>query len=641
MPQEWESAPLVEDEVPEWDTAPLLDTSPPKPHWGRAKGEFRPEGGHGPLGRPYRTTAQKAKSALKKANREAGEFLLTDLPNAARRSVMKGVGEATLYPYDLIYSGRNFIAGGGFSGYESPWDALNPWSEWRPTTTAPMLELPSATYERDILNKYTTPPPEGPGRIAEWVNSALISGKMTPKIRSSTPTAPNPRLPSGAPQEIIEEGVKHDVPVFYDDVVDAPFSRRASKLAEYLGRFGTGQGRQVQHDLAKEAARRAAASRAPEGVKDFDSIAETLQGSLRRKYRALKKYKTQLYTRAATALDPHGFVPTPTLNKVYFDLEKEMGRLGMAKDRAAASALDQIYYAGPAGNFTQMSKLSDELGARISRYYKGENTTLGSDGVQYMQKMKEALDRDIGAFAQRTSPEGHAFYQRADDFYKKHIVPYRQPGFRDLVKTGEPEKAWQYLIAQGTLPSRAKRLYNSLDDKGRATVRYGLVMDAYQKALSDKGVFSPARFSSYLANHEPAVRQFFSGAEQKEILGFKKLMRAVERAGQYAEDPPTGQRYILPALFGSGAAYGVEYPAMAITAGLSLRALFQTQRGRDLMVKFSESTGGRSNEETLNDIARYLTNAVARAQQSGHPDKYDVNAAIEEAVTFGEYDGRE
>jgi hypothetical protein len=629
----WEDAPLVEDEAPAWEKAPLLGDTIPRP---AGEPSIEPKG-HGPIYLPARnrTPAKRFKRFLKKRVRQNVD-LLNEMPSAAARPVVQGVGGTLLMPFDAVTGVSNFIRGGGMSGYSHPLQMLNPFSEWRPTTDAYQHEMPSATLQR-LLDKHTTPPPPGPGQLAETVSSILVGGKTLPKIRSTTPVAPNPRMPSLTPQEIISEGMKHDVPVYADDVLQSPFAKRIGVTAESMGEFGTGAGRRAQHDLAKEAARRVAMSRA---VPEVDDFAVETQKGLRRKLSVLKEHKNRLYQAAAEALDPAGYVGTPRFHKAFYEVRDELKRLGPAANKEAKQMILDLYGKGPTGNFSTMSAMSDELGARISMAYKGQGAAIGKRGIQYLTRLKQSLDEDIAAFADEMGgPEGSKAFKRADEFYRKHLAPFKEPGFRDLVRTGEPEKAWKYLTGQGTLPSRSQRMFNALDSKGRATVRYGLLKEAYSNALSPQGNFSPAKFATYLDENEAAVKQFFKGAELKEIQGFKNLMRHVERAGSYAENPPTGQRLLLPLLFGSGM-YSVKVPAMAVGAGLGTRILFQTDRGRDLLLQLSKAKpGSREAYATANSVARYLTSAVRQKQMTDHPNMEDINTTIEETVTLGDYDG--
>jgi hypothetical protein len=86
--------------------------------------------------------------------------------------------------------------------------------------------------------------------------------------------------------------------------------------------------------------------------------------------------------------------------------------------------------------------------------------------------------------------------------------------------------------------------------------------------------------------------------------------------------------------------YSVKVPAMAVGAGLGTRILFQTDRGRDLLLQLSKARpGSREADATANSVARYLTSAVRQKQMTDHPNMEDINTTIEETVTLGDYDG--
>jgi len=300
--------------------------------------------------------------------------------------------------------------------------------------------------------------------------------------------------------------------------------------------------------------------------------------------------------------------------------------------------LKELYQQGGLHEFSTTSKLSDSLGKRIDDFYSGADTTLGSEGVQYLQRMKAGLDSDIADFANnvnKVGPTGRQAYKVADDFYKTHLAPYRAEGFNTLVKNTEPEKVWQYLVAQGGVPSRVSRMYNALDAEGQQAARYGLVKEAFTNALSDKGVFSPAKFANYLERNENVVNKFFKGSDLDEINGFRKLMRHVDRSGQYMENPANGQRILLPALVGSGL-YSLKIPTMAVGTGVGARILFQTEKGRDLLRALAkEAPTSDQYKKLLSNTMQYLTHTAVLDQQNSAPTALDINDVIENAVGPG------
>ena len=75
----------------------------------------------------------------------------------------------------------------------------------------------------------------------------------------------------------------------------------------------------------------------------------------------------------------------------------------------------------------------------------------------------------------------------------------------------------------------------------------------------------------------------FKGSDKSQMDGFIKLMRHVERAGQYMENPPTGNR-VVPYLIGGAAV--MEPTTMATTGALTgtMKALFTTEAGKRILL---------------------------------------------------------
>ena len=130
----------------------------------------------------------------------------------------------------------------------------------------------------------------------------------------------------------------------------------------------------------------------------------------------------------------------------------------------------------------------------------------------------------------------------ADTFYKTRVVKYREGTLAKAIEKDLPDEIYNQFVRRGK--DRAQYFYNGLDPKGQAAVRYGMVQEAYEKAMSgpDPEIFSPRRFVSKMREIQDAHGVFFKGTPQWEIDGFTTLMQHAPRAGQYMENPPTGWR---------------------------------------------------------------------------------------------------
>lgn len=415
---------------------------------------------------------------------------------------------------------------------------------------------------------------------------------------SKVPGVPAPKTPAPtAADAAIAEGVKRQVPVFYDDV-GGTTAKKVGTAAEFLGPMGTGSGRAIQAKAAKAAA--------SELVQDFapaqgDDVPLMIQKGLERRLKGFRTAVSRLYTKADQSLAGAGPVDVTPVRQAIAQRIVEEEKLGSAANQDLIATLRKFHDA-PDGDFAHWRTLRGTLGDEISSYYKG-GSAIGDKGVGSLQEAKKALDAALAAHAQKAGGPGYAAWKNADSFYRANIVPFKEAGFRDLVKTAEPEKAWRYLLQNNT-DSRAVRMYNGLDRQGRDAVKFGLLKDAYDTATGPKGEFSPARFAKYIEDHDGAVRTFFKGAEGRDIEGFRNLMRHIERAGQYAENPPTGNR-LVPILFAGGAVFNPALAAKVGASGLTILGLFQTARGRDFLMRFARmKPGSPEMERAVQDLTR-------------------------------------
>jgi len=96
-------------------------------------------------------------------------------------------------------------------------------------------------------------------------------------------------------------------------------------------------------------------------------------------------------------------------------------------------------------------------------------------------------------------------------------------------------------------------------------IKFDVLRQAYDKAMGTTKageMFSPKKFSTELKNlaNDPTYKRNikWSPNEIEEMTGLANILQIVKRAGQFAENPPTGLRYgLLGTITGLGAAGGV------------------------------------------------------------------------------------
>jgi hypothetical protein len=260
----------------------------------------------------------------------------------------------------------------------------------------------------------------------------------------------------------------------------------------------------------------------------------------------------------------------------------------------------------PNNTYALIRQLHSDLGERIREYYQGNNALIGEKGVGYLERVNNALEDDMRNYAQNSGvPEIVEAGKIADEYYKSARVPYKNGMLAAAATSNEPDQIFQQFIKAGK-KDRAQNFYSALDDRGKAAVRYNMVAKAVDDSINPQsGIFSPQKFFTAVDKLDDAYGVFFTAKDKAEIQGFKNLMGHVTRAGQYAENPPTGQR-VIPYLVAGGAASAIpaaiKHPFMAGT-GLAViaaaRGLLTTVKGRDLLLRMNGIKQGSPLMESL------------------------------------------
>lgn len=251
--------------------------------------------------------------------------------------------------------------------------------------------------------------------------------------------------------------------------------------------------------------------------------------------------------------------PNKALQKELLDIRKKLVDMNIKKD------------------FKEMRATQSNLGKTIKKWgIAGEDTTA-------LTKVKTAIDDDLLDFAQsfgNTKLLGEL--KRANALYKQ-LQDGKDKAFAKALRSAEPDQVFEQFMKAGK-GDKAANFYKNLDPKGQAALRYQMAENAFGKAWDpNKEVFSPAKFAQEFERMKAPYNNIFTGGDKAQMDGFVKLMRHVERAGQYAENPPTGNRLVGVA-FGLGA--GVNPTLAAQGAGVSAIAkmLFTTDAGKRILL---------------------------------------------------------
>jgi len=396
-------------------------------------------------------------------------------------------------------------------------------------------------------------------------------------------------------KKLIDSADSEQISIFFDDVTQGTFAQKASVAAEMFGRAGTGAGRIRQN---KEAL--AAATRWLNKVSnDSDDFAEIVQTGLVRKLDIFKREASRKYARVGREIGDAGNVETKIFDRSVDSGVAAETTKGTRSNAAVVDFLNRFKDA-PRGDFNAMIEFRSDFTKELGDFLSGD-VSISKSSIDVLTRAKNALDADMTAFAKANGANDS--WKAANNFYKNTVIQFKKGKLKALVNERsaanfDEQAAWRYLVQNSTNPRRARLMFQSLDAKGREAVRFGLVKEAMSKASPEGAPFSPARFAGYLESREAVVNQFFKGKSNEEIKGLIKVMRHIERAGQFAENPPTGQR-LIPVLFAGGAFFEPGTVAAATGVSLTIKGLFQTKSGRNLLLAASTATPGSKQFDTI------------------------------------------
>lgn len=508
---------------------------------------------------------------------------------------------------------------------------------------------------------------EDPGTLGDVASVAL------PGLGGLKRTVQGFRAPPAAPivppqaADLVEQSQRTGVPLTYGESTGHPLVKKGEQYLEQVPGVGIGGFRERQHAAARETAdtvvkaqqqamrdapwatmtqlKAAAATGSKQAQRLLDEINQAgddmgrvVQASGNLQAWRVRQTANRLYNRVGELAEGLGNVPMTKTLATIDDTLKEL-RTAVVPDTETIRYLEQLKSGlqgqtsttispllDASGNpvtrtvttpgkttYGQLRQLRSDLGDTISDYYQGSNAVVGAKGVGNLTKVKAALEQDLDTFAlQSPNPELRKAATRADTHYKNSVVPFEDRQLAQALTSNTPDEIYGKFIQRGH-GDRAKNFYNALDPKGKAAVQYGMVAEAQHKALDPTtGNFSPAKFEGSLKAIQEARGVFFTGREAWKLDGLMKVMRAAERAGQFKENPPTGQRAVPWLMAGGLGALASTNPVLAGTAVAATKALswaLTSPTGTKLLLR---AHGVGENTLALDNVLRELTTQGAR-----------------------------
>ena len=433
-----------------------------------------------------------------------------------------------------------------------------------------------------------------------------VVGKKAGDVVTKAVNIKQGRMVPGA-QEIDDLGKQFGVKTTVGDIGKNPLIQKSEVAMESIPLVGTSKFRQTQQAQVKDAAVKVLdglktklddvdyksipkiqaaanagdvnAARIMKVVNDAgDDTGKILQAAAEIKNWRGKRVASQMYDRVQNLAGDGTIAPNKTVqsidniiandSKVIPSKELQGELLGIRKTLTDANIRK---------DFREMRAVQSRLGELTDEWGRQGKSTSA------FTQIKTAIDDDLLDFAQSSgNTKLLGELKKANALYKQ-LQDGKDKAFANALRSAEPDQVFNQFMKAGK-GDKAANFYKNLDPKGQAALRYQMAENAFDKAWDpNKEVFSPAKFAQEFERMKAPYNNIFTGGDKAQMDGFVKLMRHVERAGQYAETPPTGNRLVGVA-FGLGA--GVNPTLAAQGAGVSAvaKVLFTTDAGKRILL---------------------------------------------------------
>lgn len=437
----------------------------------------------------------------------------------------------------------------------------------------------------------------------------LIGGAAGKSLERVVSKAVNAKKGNYKPEvkEVLDQGAKHNVRVSAGDATRKPAISKTEVLMEQVPVVGTAGFRDAQQGEAKAAANKvvdalqqklsevdykslnkiqAAASRGDKNAMRImgvvnsagDDAGKILQASAEIKNWRGQQVASQMFDRVNQIAGQNKVTPNQTIQAIddviasdskvvpNTDLLKEIGGIQQKLTDPAINT-----------SFGEMQAARSRLGELVDEWGRQGKSTSA------LTKIRTAIDGDLADFANNSGNQSlMREYKRANLFYKQ-LQEGKDKALANSMRSQTPDEIYNQFVKVGK-GDRAANFYKSLDQKGQAALRYEMANQALSKATNEStGTFSPAKFALEFERMNAPYSHIFTGSHKAEMDGFVKLMRHIERAGQFAENPPTGNR-LVPLLIGGAAAANLPLAAKAVSASAIAKVLFTTSAGKRILL---------------------------------------------------------
>lgn len=419
--------------------------------------------------------------------------------------------------------------------------------------------------------------------------------------------------PTAEASDLARFAQDNDLPLMTTDV-QAPgtFTGRSLRaLGEKIPITGTGAPRRAQQQARSQL------------VEDYTSrfgapTPGEIYNSLQQRGSTIKKAAGNRLNGIVNQMDStYAYVPASRTQNV---LDIEIGRLrqlGEAADSPTISKLE-AYQREIGANRPTFGQLQN-LRSQFREDVRGERTSWPGRSKAAVERVYKAMSSDLNnAVARDLGPDEARRFRQANSIYRGEAEKVKRTKLKNALQNGDltPELVNNLLFSNR--PSDVKRLYQSLDNRGRAAARNSIIGKAMETAGD-----SPDKFLNAVNKLSSQTGIFFKGEDRRYLQGLTKYLDATRRASVAGTVNPNGQE-VLQFAVPTGIATDIATNGGAATIGGAsyglLARAYESRPIRNAIMKMAGTPAGSTAFErqldTINSALIPLAQGVRQQEMN-------------------------
>lgn len=403
--------------------------------------------------------------------------------------------------------------------------------------------------------------------------------------------------------ETIAQAEARGIPVTTSDVMPPTTlpGRFAKSVGESVPVAGTSGIREAQQEARQEAAEQFSQRFTP----NYDEIKQSITGKASR----VKKAAIDSRQRAVNQVSDIKTQAENTIKAIDDEIQRLTtlpgGQPRQNIDQASVDVLNR-YKADiqSGGDF----KTIDDLRTTFREDMAPDFTKSGSRQEGAIKRIYGAMTKDMDdVIKNNLSPQEFRQWKRGNAVYGQEVEKLRKSRVKNILQAGDdlsPEQINNALLNKDSVVR--KRLYESLDSKGRDNARAAIISSIFDKS-SPGGELSVNRLVNELNRNKASIDTFFKGESRREIEGLIKALDATRGAQEASILTRTGQT-TAPYIAGASALYDLG-ATIGVGAGAgALSRAYESRMFRNALSRLAGTKKGSTEfEKALGDVTEYLT----------------------------------